>query len=409
MTRKSEYEEAERCLRKLLRTHPDDPRILGNLGITLFAQGSFDESANFFSKARNQFAKEDNERYFIAADGYLHWVKATKTWSSGDLDTSSKLFNSASERFRRAEFTQQSLVTAVISLLLPFDRALISALQASNLQTLNNSIKRLYSKMNELQGIEPPRLPDFRILSCKLKCIEILYHALHFENYRTKELEECRKVFREFGFGKGLQSVNSLDNFLQGLRSFECLEEIPPQKEQELLRMIQPFYILNGKITKMLSKKAQIDMKDSLTPFLEEERSIGSEHETIREQLSSINRKLETVQRDLAETKRLEEKTFEMIEETRNLIIKRDVIQSEYVFEIGEPLILRSFLPISSRLRITVKLGTLTDTDIENCIDSVKKLNAKGRKMIIEKLTGLKEVDLRLLKMLKRILSQSQG
>ncbi|MGC1121161.1 MAG: hypothetical protein WBA22_08705 [Candidatus Methanofastidiosia archaeon] len=142
-------------------------------------------------------------------------------------------------------------------------------------------------------------------------------------------------------------------------------------------------------------------------PLLDGEWSTGNENLTISRQLSLIDRRLATVQSDMTERRRLGERTLELIEETRNLVMQKDTVSSEYIFEIGEPLILRNFLPISSKLRISVKLGTLTNTDICNLENSIKKLNAKGRRMIAERIEKLKGVDKRLLEMLKGIRSRS--
>jgi len=144
-------------------------------------------------------------------------------------------------------------------------------------------------------------------------------------------------------------------------------------------------------------------------PLLNGEWSAGSENVTISKQLSSFDKKLETIHSDVKDIRRIGERTLEIVEDTKNLIIRKDVVRSEYLFEIREPLILRAFLPVSNRLRIIVRLGTLTDSEIEDIIDSVKRLNARGRKMIINKLKKLKEVDKRLLEILEKIRSLPRG
>ncbi|MGD2248781.1 MAG: hypothetical protein PVF58_10290 [Candidatus Methanofastidiosia archaeon] len=257
--------EAENLLNYLLEIHPEDPRIFGNLGIALFAQGALDRSAKYFLKAKNLFMREGSTLYARAVEGYLFWIEAMKVWASGDLNTSSKLFISASEKFDHPDFEVQSLVMTLLSQLILFDRGLIDALKSRNLVEFRDSITRIYHEIEYIfQNAQAPKLPPLQILSCKFKYIDILYTALQFENYDIAELEECKKIFHQFKFKKDVQLINSLDNFLQSLNNYNNIKEIPLEREEELLRMIQPFYMLNEMITKELSRIAQYEISIKL-------------------------------------------------------------------------------------------------------------------------------------------------
>ena len=69
LIRKSEYKKAENLLHDLLDTYPEDPRILANLGIALFAQGIFDESIEYFLQATEQFVREGSMKDATAVEG----------------------------------------------------------------------------------------------------------------------------------------------------------------------------------------------------------------------------------------------------------------------------------------------------------------------------------------------------
>ncbi|MBU7048055.1 MAG: tetratricopeptide repeat protein, partial [Theionarchaea archaeon] len=269
----SRFVEAESLLNVLLETHPEDPRIWGNLGITLFAQGVLDRSEECFLKARDFFIKEGSTSYAVAAEGYLHWIEATREWASGSLDTSSKHFISASEKFDQPDFELQSLIMALLSQLILFDRGLTSALQSRNLVEFRDSITRIYHDMEYIvENARTTRLPPLQILFCKFKYIEVLYNALQFRANNIEELKDCKDLFSQFEFRRDFQLINSLDNFLQDLKDYQNLETIPLEKKEELMRMIQPFYTLNEMITGELSRKALYEMSIPSPPWLEEKR-----------------------------------------------------------------------------------------------------------------------------------------
>jgi len=254
---KSKYKNAEIRLLELLTTHPTNPRILGNLGVIQFAQGNYDESVQYFSQAKDQFSNMSDIKNCRAVEGYINWINGTKVWASGDLETSSQFFRAASEKFHQEDFEEQSLATYLLSLVILFDRDILNALSSKNLHELKNDVRKLYYGINAVWDIDLPRLPHFQILYYKLKYVEILYQGLHFEDYDIEELEKSKKVLRQFNFSGDLQSINSLDNFLQELRHYTNLEEIPVEQEEKLLKMIQPFFLLYEQITTGFSDKAK--------------------------------------------------------------------------------------------------------------------------------------------------------
>lgn len=280
LIRKSEYKKAENLLHDLLDAFPENPRILANLGIALFAQGIFDESIEYFLQAKEQFIKEASMKDVTAVEGHIDWVNATRAWSAGDIDTSSQLFRSASEKLNQEDFEKQSLATNILSLLIPLDNEITASLQSNSLWKLRESVQSLYQEMNIYLNVDSPRLPHFQILSCKFKYIEVLHHALHFEDYDIEELERSKPILRQFNFSSDLQLVNSLDIFLQELRHYRNLKDIPRIKEEELLRMIQPFHTLNELITRELSRRAQADIILSQRFF--EERMYSLEESFLR-------------------------------------------------------------------------------------------------------------------------------
>lgn len=286
---RSKYKEAENLLCTLLETRPEDPRVLGNLGVILFAQGILDESIEYFLQAKEQFIREGSMKNAIAVEGHIDWIRATRAWAAGNVDTSSQLFRSASEKLQQEEFEKQSLATNLLSLLIPFDKDIADALQSRSLQELKESIQNLYYGISVFRNVRSPKLPHFQILSCKFKYIEVLYHGLQFEDYDIEELEKSKEILRQFDFSGDLQLVNSLDNFLQELNHYGSLEEIPGGKEEELLRMIQPFYKLNELITKELSKKAQGDV--ALSQRFSEER-MDSMEETLLQKMDENKREI---------------------------------------------------------------------------------------------------------------------
>jgi hypothetical protein len=70
------------------------------------------------------------------------------------------------------------------------------------------------------------------------------------------------------------QLVSLIDDFLHELHRYESLQNSPREKEEELLRMIQPFYVLSDLVTEALSEREQHDTVTSLGFLLERVISI---------------------------------------------------------------------------------------------------------------------------------------
>ena len=49
-----QFDEAEKCFMKILRSRPDNPKILCNLAMLHFVQGNYDSVENIFSRIEQQ-------------------------------------------------------------------------------------------------------------------------------------------------------------------------------------------------------------------------------------------------------------------------------------------------------------------------------------------------------------------
>lgn len=253
----SKLDEAKSLFLSLLEIDHEEPELFGNLGVISFSRGEYPESVEYFEKAKELFVKKDKIKGSMAAAGYIDWVKATIEWASSDIDTSLQLMKSASEKFSQSEFMEQSFVLNLLSLLIPFDKRLMAALESRTLTELREHIANLYSEaITVVENVRSPKLPHFQIILCKCEYIKILHHALQFESHDRKRLEEAREIFSRFDFDKDFQLTTSLDNFLREISHYRSLDEIPPEEEQKFLRMIQPFYVLDGMVTREFQRRA---------------------------------------------------------------------------------------------------------------------------------------------------------
>ncbi|MFQ6089783.1 MAG: hypothetical protein ACE5K0_12915, partial [Candidatus Methanofastidiosia archaeon] len=121
----------------------------------------------------------------------------------------------------------------------------------------------------------------------------------------------------------------------------------------------------------------------------------------------AISRSLKRIKRIDERTERMEEKLDEaliILKETKNLIIKKDTIYGEYIFEIKPPLLYQAVSPISMKYAFRVRTGSMSQEEINQKIEEMKsKIKKRGKMMIYNYLRKAEDVDRRFITKMKKL------
>ena len=395
--RKQLLEEGCKKYEKAVTIDPNDAQTYSNWGIVLLISNTdLDIAKELFIKASQIFQGIDSDK-----------MKAFKEWAQARKYMKRRNWKLYRERMLEAkrileEIDEPFSKSAALSIEFSYiDDQLEKVLNESDAKKALKKLIKIFQDLPDVSVLPDPertiylsRITAFIILKDFLTMLFTIDDSTDFSSLK-KNFNKLLNVLQE------IEAQCELINFLMGKRAVVDIADIIENSLQEIedIQKTPPSCrdeIINEKLNNIW-KRISIAI-----PLLNGPSSTNIENILLSTQLHTVDRKLGTLETDLKKIKEISEKTLEIIEETKTLIIKKDVVRSEYIFEIREPLILGSVLPFSNRLRIIVKLGSLTDTDIEDIIDSINKLNAKGKKKIISKLKSLK-VDKKLLKMLEKI------
>jgi Fe-S-cluster formation regulator IscX/YfhJ len=386
---------------KAVDVNPDCAEAFANRGITLLLLNTH------LSTAEECFTRAS----YLFREGNSAKMRAFREWTRARSYMNKRKWEQFRERMLEAKRIFEGLgdpLAESVSASVEFsyvDEELERTLEEMDAMQALEKLATIFQNLPELSSLSEP---ERAIYKSRLTIFEIIRDfiitLLNIDN--STDLSHPKRKFEELLVtSQRVETECELVHFSFGKRA---IVDIACMIENNF-SLLENLRSVPGSMRKNV---ISIEIKDfwertsAAISLLDGEWSTRNENLIISRQLSSIDRRLATVQNDMTERRRLGERTLELIEETRNLVVQKDIVSSEYIFEIREPLILQSFLPYSNKLRISVKLGTLTNTDICNLENSIKRLNAKGRRMIAEKLEKLKGVDKRLLEMLKGIRSQ---
>jgi tetratricopeptide (TPR) repeat protein len=395
--RKRLLEESCRKYEKAVTIDSNYAKAYSNWGIVLLISNTdLDSAKKLFVKASQIFKGIDSDKM----KAFQEWAQARKYMNRRNWELYRERIQEAKRIFEEIDdpFSKSATLSIEFSYI---DDQLEKILNESDAK---KALKKLINIFQDLPDLSILPDPERTMYLSRIATFEIIKNFLTmlFTIDDSTDFSSLKKNFNEFlNVLQEIEAKCELINFLVGKRAVVDIADIIENSLQEI-EDIQKApascrdEIINEKLNNVW-KKISVAI-----PLLNGEFSTNIENINLSKQLYTVDRKLGTLETDLKEVKGISEKTLETIEKTKTLIIKKDVVRSEYIFEIREPLILGSFLPFSNRLRIIVKLGSLTDTDIEDIIDSINKLNAKGKKKIISKLKSLK-VDKKLLKMLGKV------
>lgn len=151
----------------------------------------------------------------------------------------------------------------------------------------------------------------------KMDCLFVILNALRFfkkmnQTEAKKYLRKARQFFLNENFIFGKQAVDSIETFITALTQYESSEEIPKEKEAELISLLQPGYVLARGLTLFVAERQKSDLssRKELISSVRDEIKNSLKIRTIAEKPK--NKKPEAEKAEYEEEISLEKSTLEI-------------------------------------------------------------------------------------------------
>ncbi|MGD2072200.1 MAG: hypothetical protein PVG65_01775 [Candidatus Thorarchaeota archaeon] len=377
----------ESCTRyeKAVEINPDYAKTFASHGLVLlFSNTELDTAEKLFNKASIKFHGKEAKRM----KAFVEWTKARRHMNKRKWQKFRERMQEAKRIFEEIHDPLTESVLAVINFSYVDEQLEVVLRESSAIQALAG-ILEILRNLPEFDNVTEP---ERRIYSSRLASFEVLGGFIDMimnidDSTNLFQLEQNVKELLKIS--RRIEEICDSINFLPGKRVIVNISTIIEDESSTLIECLRntPEKFRRS----LVSSKLETFWRriSPAIPLLNGDYSLESENITILKYLHSLENKFDEI-----ETK---------LERIENIIIKKNVVKAEYIFEISEPLILKAFLPFSQKLRFVVKIGELSDIEIERTLDNVRKLNSKGKKIIIMRLSKLKGIDKILLEKLKTI------
>ncbi|MBU7048523.1 MAG: tetratricopeptide repeat protein [Theionarchaea archaeon] len=339
------YEEAAFHYKESLRINPEYASANANLGILYFTTGALERAVQWLRKASHLFKKEGKRIDSIRMNGLADWALARKFWENfssskketyGNLEESRKYYLEAAAKLEDMGVPELYPFFEFISNAIFIGKDFLLSLDSENLKELQIRVAEVYTKFLPVyQNITEISFPDIDLLNAQFTCIETLTKCLNYEDIDHAPIHTAIDIFSRYRFSEPLQAstalINFIDEFSKCRKEYRCLEEIPEDKQKELLRMVKPFSALDSITTRKID---QLTSEKYATPFTEELRKVVREE--LRESeirvLSGVELLFEKHHHELLE--KIDALNSTQVEELKNAISK---IIEEKIENIKDP------------------------------------------------------------------------
>ncbi len=224
------YDDALECLNKVIKIEPNYPSSLQNIGITYINMHNYKKAANELRKAREIFKSMNLVHLVNKIQKYLLWAI------------------NADELFKE----------------LPnLDKSFLKCLKSQNIKKLQtNSIKLLEESHDILDDFSSREFPDDvkDLLYSKSICFSSLAYILKFGQVDTEKLNKTKIIFHKWSFNNFERAVNSIENFYHNIKEYNCIEEIPYDKELELLSILRGANYIDGELSFAIDSIFGVDL-----------------------------------------------------------------------------------------------------------------------------------------------------
>lgn len=295
------FEEAEEHYKEALRIDPEYAEANANLGILYFTTNDLDSARYWFEKARSMFEKQRRNFDSKKMEAYADWITARKFWESfsfskedthPNLEKSQEYYLRAATKLKEINLLQPAFFLEFISDAIFISKEYLLSLDSKTLIEMRTTMNKIHENFLPLyKEIKQVFLPDIDLLKAQFICIDTLKKCLNFEDVNIADLHEATDIFSNYNFKEPLQATTALENFTNEFKElrehYETVEEIPKEKEKELLKMVKPFSVYDSVITKKMDK---LTSDKYVTPY--------TELKAIREEVSQVRKELPSIIRE---------------------------------------------------------------------------------------------------------------
>ena len=299
------YEEAEFHYKESLRINPKYTEAKTNLGIFYFTTGDLEFAVRLLKKASRLLKKDGRRIDSKKAEGLANWALARKSWENfsslreetyANLEKSRKYYLEAAAEFEDMGKPELYPFFEFLSNAIFIGKDFLLSLDSENLKELKIRVNKVYiSFLPVYQRISRISFPDIDLLKAQFTCIKALTKCLNLEDIDYAPIYTAVDIFSHYRFSELLQAatalVNFVDEFKKWRKEYRTLEEIPEDKQKELLRMVKPFSALDSittrKIDQLISEKYAIPSTEDIRKVVREELS-----ESERRVLSGFRREI---------------------------------------------------------------------------------------------------------------------
>jgi tetratricopeptide (TPR) repeat protein/predicted amidohydrolase len=252
------YDEAIKCCDEAIKINPNFAEAWYNKGIALGKLGRYDEAVKCYDEYI-RINPTDAEAYGnkgIALLNIRKYYEAKKSLRIAKKIFSETGMNNYADTVHKYELLAIN-ASDLISALKPLDTHFIKCLSSHSFVDLKGKSSEICNNIEVvIKEFEKRELPKDtkELLNSKITCFATLSDAIRFKKVNLKKLREAKDVFIKWDIEAFVIAVNALDTFIRLLSKYKSLNEIPKEKEEFLLRVLSPSYILDGNLTHEIFK-----------------------------------------------------------------------------------------------------------------------------------------------------------
>ena len=400
------FEEAIEDYNKVIELNPNLAHPYKNRGITrLETNEDLNVAIADFKQARDIFKGKDKERML----GFIAWTKARKEMNIKNWDAVRERMNEAREIFEKNDEPLSHSLDAFIKFSY-LDEELDNALNISDPIEASERIEKALKNLPEIERLIDPertifiaRISSFAILGEFIGSMRTIDENTDLGVVKaklTKLLEaskEVEELFESVNFDTGKTTIVNLQRIISSIKEEIGIIEDAPNKNRKALEILKNYWFRLSSAIKVMNGISTRE-SENIT-LIREMREMKSQMRVGFAGTKKII--LERFKKSSEEHKEI----LEIIYETKNILLQKDVVNARYRIEIQAPLI-SSLSPISPKIIVDIPMGNLTDAQMEEkaeeITDKIKDLSGKAKKEFLEAIKRIPEIGKKLLKRLEK-------
>jgi len=407
-------EEAIGDYNKAIELNPNLAVAYLNRGVTqLQTNEDLDKAIDDFKHARDLFEGNGKERM----PGFVEWAKARKELNLKNWDDFRERMNEAKEIFEKTNDSLSLSFAASINFSY-LDEKLDNALNISDPIKALEEIEKALKNPPEVEELTDPertifgaRILSFAILSAFIGSVGDIDENTDLRMVKAEltkllgDSKEVEEAFESVNFVKGKTAIVDIQEIISSVKQEIGKIEYSPNKKQKALEILKRYWSRLGPAIREMNgistrETENISLRREIREMRSESRFGFAEMRGGRAETNAmISTGFEKLSVEHGEI-------LEIIYETKNILLQKDVVNARYRIEFQAPLS-SSLSPISPKIIVDIPMRDLTEEQIaekaEEITAKLKDLGGKMKKEFFEAIKRVPETGEKLLKRLKKL------